>query len=160
MEYSISEAAERFGITAHTLRFYDKEGLLPFVDRGAGGRRIFKDGDLGWLRIIECLKETGMPIRGIRNYLELCMKGDRTLQQRLDIMREHKKMMEEKLDEIRRYMKTINFKIKYYETALAAGTEAVHRQKPEPETTAESDRKRMETRRRRQKNSAEPPLAR
>ena len=71
MEYSISEAAERFGITAHTLRFYDKEGLLPFVDRGAGGRRIFKDGDLGWLRIIECLKETGMPIRGIRNYLEL-----------------------------------------------------------------------------------------
>ena len=133
MEYSISEAAERFGITAHTLRFYDKEGLLPFVDRGAGGRRIFKDGDLGWLRIIECLKETGMPIRGIRNYLELCMKGDRTLQQRLDIMREHKKMMAEKLDEIRRYMKTINFKIKYYETALAAGTEAVHRQKPEPE---------------------------
>lgn len=143
MEYTISQAAEKFGITAHTLRFYDKEGLLPFVDRGSGGRRIFKDGDLGWLRIIGCLKETGMPIREIRDYLDLCMKGDKTLQTRLDVMRAHKKKMLEKLAEIKKYMKVIDYKLDYYEKAVAAGTEAVHRTKPEPETTAAADKKRL-----------------
>lgn len=148
MEYTISQAAEKFGITAHTLRFYDKEGLLPFVDRGAGGRRIFKDGDLGWLRIIGCLKETGMPIREIRDYLDLCMKGDKTLLRRLEIMREHKAKMQEKLAEIKKYMKVIDFKLDYYEKAIAAGTEAVHRDKPEPETTAEADKRRVAAARR------------
>lgn len=148
MEYTISQAAEKFGITAHTLRFYDKEGLLPFVDRGAGGRRIFKDGDLGWLRIIGCLKETGMPIREIRDYLDLCMKGDKTLQRRLEIMREHKAKMQEKLAEIKKYMKVIDFKLDYYEKAITAGTEAVHRDKPEPETTAEADKRRVAAARR------------
>lgn len=141
MEYTISQAAERFGITAHTLRFYDKEGLLPFVDRGAGGKRIFKDGDLGWLQIIECLKDTGMPIREIRGYLELCMKGDKTLERRLEIMRKHKKVMQEKLALIRRHMKKIDYKLWYYETAIAAGTESIHKCKPEPETTAEADKR-------------------
>ena len=143
MEYTISQAAEKFGITAHTLRFYDKEGLLPFVDRGSGGRRIFKDGDLGWLRIIGCLKETGMPIREIRDYLDLCMKGDKTLQTRLDVMRAHKAKMLEKLAEIKKYMKMIDYKLDYYEKAIAAGTEAVHGAKPEPETTAAADKKRI-----------------
>lgn len=149
MEYSISQAAERFGITAHTLRFYDKEGLLPFVDRGAGGKRIFKDGDLGWLQIIECLKDTGMPIKEIRGYLELCMKGDKTLQRRLEIMREHKKFMQEKLALIKRHMKKIDYKLWYYETAIAAGTESIHKCKPEPETSAKDDltkKKRRQTR--------------
>ncbi|MGN0835233.1 MAG: MerR family transcriptional regulator [Candidatus Spyradosoma sp.] len=148
MEYTISQAAEKFGITAHTLRFYDKEGLLPFVDRGAGGRRIFKDGDLGWLRIIGCLKDTGMPIREIRDYLDLCMMGDKTLQRRLEIMREHKAKMQTKLAEIKKYMKVIDFKLDYYAKAIAAGTEAVHRDKPEPETTAEADKKRVSAARR------------
>ena len=148
MEYTISQAAEKFGITAHTLRFYDKEGLLPFVDRGAGGRRIFKDGDLGWLRIIGCLKDTGMPIREIRDYLDLCMMGDKTLQRRLEIMREHKVKMQMKLAEIKKYMKVIDFKLDYYAKAIAAGTEAVHRDKPEPETTAEADKKRVSAARR------------
>jgi len=140
MEYTVSQAAKKFGMTAHTLRFYDKEGLLPFVDRGVGGRRIFKDSDIGWLRIIECLKETGMPIRKIRDYLELCMKGDKTLERRLEIMREHKKLMQAKLDEIRRYMKTIDYKLWYYETAIAAGSESIHKKNPSPETTAKADR--------------------
>lgn len=143
MEYTISQAAEHFGITAHTLRFYDKEGLLPFVDRGVGGKRIFKDRDLGWLQIIECLKDTGMPIKEIRAYLELCMKGDKTLQRRLEIMREHKKFMQEKLELIRRHMKKIDYKLWYYETAIAAGTESIHKCKDnsgkDPEASAKSD---------------------
>lgn len=142
MEYTISQAAEHFGITAHTLRFYDKEGLLPFVDRGVGGKRIFKDRDLGWLQIIECLKDTGMPIKEIRSYLELCMKGDKTLERRLEIMREHKKFMLEKLALIKRHMKKIDYKLWYYETAIAAGTESIHKCKDsrkDPEASAKSD---------------------
>lgn len=150
MEYTVSQAAEKFGMTAHTLRFYDKEGLLPFVDRGAGGRRIFKDSDIGWLRIIECLKETGMPIRQIRDYLDLCMKGDKTLKTRLEIMREHKKTMQAKLAEIKRYMKVIDYKLWYYETAIAAGTEAIHKKNPSPETTARADKSRRVRRNKRE----------
>lgn len=123
MEYTISQAAEHFGITAHTLRFYDKEGLLPFVARGVGGRRIFRDEDLGWLQMISCLKDTGMPIREIRDYLDLCIEGDSTLSRRLEIMQGHKKAMEEKLKNFRRYMDKINTKLRYYEAALAAGSE-------------------------------------
>lgn len=121
MEYTISQVAEQFGITAHTLRFYDKEGLLPFVDRKASGNRVFKESDLKWLQLVECFKETGMPIKEIRNYLELCIKGDKTLQKRYDLMVEHKKVVEKKLEEIKRHLKKINFKIEYYRTALASG---------------------------------------
>ena len=71
MTYSISEAAKQMGVSVHTLRYYDKEGLLPFVER-VNGRRVFKDSDFSWLKIISCLKNTGMPLKEIRRYMELC----------------------------------------------------------------------------------------
>lgn len=75
MTYTISEIAEKMGVSVFTLRFYDKEGLLPFVER-INGRRVFKDEDFAWLRVISCLKTTGMPIREIREYIALCSGGD------------------------------------------------------------------------------------
>ena len=61
--YTIGQAAEKTGLTISTMRYYDKEGLLPFVERTAGGQRLFKDSDFNWLSVIECLKNTGVPIR-------------------------------------------------------------------------------------------------
>ena len=80
--YTISQAAERLGVTAYTLRYYDKEGLLPFVARSQGGARVFTDRDLENLRIISCLKASGMPIKDIREFLHWCALGDESLSQR------------------------------------------------------------------------------
>ena len=66
MVYTVGEMAKKIGVAPSTLRYYDKEGLLPFVERSGGGMRMFMDSDLDWLRIIECLKRTGMPIKEIR----------------------------------------------------------------------------------------------
>ena len=68
MVYTVGEMAKKIGVAPSTLRYYDKEGLLPFVERSGGGMRMFKDSDLDWLRIIECLKRTGMPIKEIRQW--------------------------------------------------------------------------------------------
>ena len=67
------------GVPASTIRYYDKEGLLPFVGRSSGGIRVFTEKDFEWLRIIECLKKTGMSLKDIREYIELAMQGDETI---------------------------------------------------------------------------------
>ena len=69
MVYTVGDAAKMLNVAPSTLRYYDKEGLLPFVERSEGGIRMFKDSDLDWLKLIECLKRTGMPIKGIRQLM-------------------------------------------------------------------------------------------
>ena len=71
MVYTVGEAAKRLGLSPSTLRYYDKEGLLPFVERSSGGIRMFQEKDFEWLQVIECMKKAGMPIKDIRQYLEL-----------------------------------------------------------------------------------------
>ena len=66
MRYSIGQVAKISGLTAHTLRFYEKEGLLPFVQKTSSGLRVFSDNDIGWLEMIECLKGVGMPLKDIK----------------------------------------------------------------------------------------------
>ena len=77
MVYTVGEMAKKIGVAPSTLRYYDKEGLLPFVERSGGGMRMFKDSDLDWLRIIECLKRTGMPIKEIRQFVDWVYGGRR-----------------------------------------------------------------------------------
>ncbi|MGN0976454.1 MAG: MerR family transcriptional regulator [Faecousia sp.] len=125
MTYTISEVAEKMGVSVHTLRFYDKEGLLPFVDR-INGRRVFKDSDFAWLRILNCLKNTGMPLKEIRRYMELCQLGDSSLVQRQEIICRQKEAIEEQIRQLQENLKMIEYKVWYYETAIAAGTESIH----------------------------------
>jgi DNA-binding transcriptional MerR regulator len=128
MKYTISQIAEKMGVTVPTLRYYDKEGLLPFVDKKPDGTRVFKDEDFQGLEIITCMKNSGMPIKNIKNYMGLCQEGDSTLQERLEIFFERKKAVQAQLEELNKIMETINHKIWYYETAIEAGTEAIHKQ--------------------------------
>ena len=83
MVYTVGEMAKLLGVTASTLRYYDKEGLLPFVERSSGGIRMFRESDIEWLRVIECMKKAGMSIKDIRQYIELALKGDDTIELRL-----------------------------------------------------------------------------
>ncbi|WP_058304416.1 MerR family transcriptional regulator [Gorillibacterium timonense] len=128
MGYTISQVADKTGITAHTLRFYDKEGLLPFVDRNKAGNRDFKESDFEWLAVITCLKKSGMPVKKIREFVDWSMEGDGTLQQRLEVFEIHKKAVMEKIAELEKYMEKIEYKIWYFKTAIDYGTEAVHSQ--------------------------------
>ncbi|WP_100013018.1 MerR family transcriptional regulator [Lentibacillus sediminis] len=127
MTYSISEVASKLNLTVYTLRYYDKEGLMPFVERTAGGKRVFKETDVELLNVIECLKSSGMPIKDIRNFIEWLSEGDSTLQQRYDMFTERKAAVEKQMEELQKTMDLIEHKCDYYKTALEAGTEDVHK---------------------------------
>lgn len=122
MVYTVGEMAKLLGVTASTLRYYDKEGLLPFVERSSGGIRMFRESDIEWLRVIECMKKAGMSIKDIRQYIELALKGDDTIELRLMMFRRQKEVLQQKMAEMQHTMAMVEFKCWYYETAKAAGT--------------------------------------
>ncbi|MFP7493946.1 MerR family transcriptional regulator [Terribacillus saccharophilus] len=126
--YTISEVAKELNVTAYTLRYYDKEGLLPFVERTSKGQRLFKESDIAALKIIECLKNTGMSIKGIKNFIDWCADGDSTLQQRFDMFMERKAAVEKQIKDLQDTLGLIEHKCHYYKTSLEAGTEAIHKQ--------------------------------
>ncbi|AND38245.1 MerR family transcriptional regulator [Cytobacillus oceanisediminis] len=126
--YTISEVAKELNLTVYTLRYYDKEGLMPFVGRTPSGNRLFKESDLSALKVIECLKATGMPIKEIKNFIDWCSEGDATLQQRYDMFLERRANVEAQMEELRKTMEVIEHKCLYYKTALEAGTEDIHKE--------------------------------
>ena len=87
MTYTVGEIAKKLNVAPSTLRYYDKEGLLPFVERSSGGIRVFHDEDMDWLELIECMKHTGMPIKEIKHFIDYCVEGDSRINERLSIIR-------------------------------------------------------------------------
>ncbi|MCY7784026.1 MULTISPECIES: MerR family transcriptional regulator [unclassified Bacillus (in: firmicutes)] len=130
-KYSISEVAKQFNLTSHTLRYYDKEGLLPFVERTPSGIRLFKESDMGAIQIIECLKSSGMPIKKIKKFIDWCSEGDSTLQQRYEMFLERKAAVEAQMEELKKTLEVIDYKCSYYKSALDAGTEDIHKRDKE-----------------------------
>ena len=104
MAYTVGEMARRLGVPASTIRYYDKEGLLPFVGRSSGGIRVFTEKDFEWLRIIECLKKTGMSLKDIREYIELAMQGDDTIGERLALFEHQREVLREQMEQLQRTM--------------------------------------------------------
>ena len=122
MVYTVGEMARLLNIPASTLRYYDKEGLLPFVERSSGGIRMFRDTDFEWLQIIGCMKKAGLSIRDIRQYIEMALQGDNTLALRLQMFRRQREVLMTQMQELRHTLDMVDYKCWYYETALAAGT--------------------------------------
>lgn len=116
MEYSIKQAAEKVNLTEYTIRYYDKEGLLPFVERDKLGNRAFTEDDLEWLGLICCLKNTGMPIKQIKEFIRLCLDGDETLEIRKELLIEHRREVLRKISELKLNLEKINYKISHYTT--------------------------------------------
>ena len=127
MTYTIKQVADKMGVSVPTLRYYDKEGLLPFIEKKENGTRIFKESDLRTLEIISCMKASGMPIKDIKRYMDMCLEGDNTLEDRLDIFLKRKEVIKEQMEELNKTMSVIEHKIKYYEKAIKAGTEDIHK---------------------------------
>ena len=124
----MKEVCRMLNLSASTIRYYDKEGLLPFVTRTEGGYRQFSDDDVGLLRIIECLKRTGMPIRDIRQFTVWVQQGDASLRERYEMFLERKRSVQDQMTQLQKTMEIIEYKCRYYQTALEAGTEKVHQQ--------------------------------
>lgn len=122
MIYTVGEMAKCLGVPSSTLRYYDKEGLLPFVARSSNGIRVFHEKDYEWLQIISCLKKTGMSLKDIRKYISLAMEGDGTIDERLELFKNQRKALEAQMAELQCAMDVLNFKCWYYETAKKAGT--------------------------------------
>jgi DNA-binding transcriptional MerR regulator len=123
MSYTISEAAQKTGLPPSTIRFYDKEGLLPNIKR-KNGIRVFEDTDLRLMGLLTCLKNSGMPIKRIRDYVELTSKGDDTLQERYEIIKAQRQFVLDQIEQLQYYLEELDFKDWYYNKALAAGSES------------------------------------
>lgn len=118
MGYSIGQVAKKTGLTAHTLRYYQKEGLLPFLQKSSSGLRVFSETDLGWLELIECLKETGMPLKDIKQYIDWYLEGDTTLSLRLEMFKKQKLRVEAQIKQFQKHLKKIEYKIALYNEAV------------------------------------------
>lgn len=127
MLYTVGEMAKLLGVAPSTLRYYDQEGLLPFVERSSNGIRMFKDADYEWLQVIECLKKTGMPLKDIREFIHMSMQGDETIDARLELIIRQQEAVRKKMEELQQTLETLDFKRWYYETARDVGTTAVPR---------------------------------
>lgn len=124
MIYTIGEMAKKLGIPSSTLRYYDKEGLLPFLEHPKGRIRVFTDKDYEWLHIIECLKKTGMQLKDIKAFIHMAMQGDETIDDRLQLFIKQRELVQKQMAQLQQTMDVINFKCWYYETAKAEGTTA------------------------------------
>jgi DNA-binding transcriptional MerR regulator len=119
---SIAEAARRTGVSAHTLRYYERVGLVVTpVDRTRSGRRRYHQLDLDWITVCTRLRATGMPIKAIRRYAELVAAGRGNEQQRLAILEAHRAAVTAKLAELQHNLTLIDHKIDVYRGRLAAG---------------------------------------
>lgn len=114
MSYSISQMAQRFGIEPHTLRFYEKEGIIT-PERTASGIRSYTDENAAQLEMAMCLKSTGMPLKDIKRYFDLVKAGDETLDQRLQIFKDHRERVLEEIAQLQKYLCKIEHKIQWYQ---------------------------------------------
>ncbi len=122
MVYTVGEMAKLLEVPASTLRYYDKEGLLPFVERSSGGIRMFRESDFEWLQVIGCMKKAGMSIRDIRQYIELALRGDDTIETRLAMFTHQREVLRAQIEEMQHTLETVEYKCWYYEAARAAGS--------------------------------------
>ncbi len=120
--YTIGQISDMFNIPISTLRYYDKEGLFPDIQRRSG-IRIFSDREVEKLRMIECLKKTGMEIRDIREFMLWCQQGAETYEKRRDMLLRQKKAVEAEMERMSQVLDMIRYKCWYYEQAIQDGNE-------------------------------------
>ena len=127
MNYTIKKVSEMTGLSIPTIRYYDKEGLLPDLQRKESGYRVFSDRDLEAIDLIECFKESGLTIREIRHFMSLVRQGDVTLDERLAIYQTHIARLEEKPAAVQNALEHSRRTLAFYEIAVRAGSEEAAR---------------------------------
>ncbi|WP_099205387.1 MerR family transcriptional regulator [Scatolibacter rhodanostii] len=114
MGYTVKAVAEKTNLSPHVLRYYEKEGLIPDIKRTESGIRHYSDEDLEWIGLICCLKNTGMSIKQIRDFVNLSLQGPETLKARCEMLCDHKQAVEEHIQEMNQYINQVSHKISYF----------------------------------------------
>jgi len=117
---SPGQAAKESGFSLDTLRYYERVGLLSGISRAPSGHRCFCDDDLEWLGVLRCLRDTGMPIAGMRRYAELAREGEPTLAERLRLLTEHDAQVSERIASLQAQRQHLQEKIDWYRSQLPA----------------------------------------
>ena len=131
MTYTIGQVAEMFDLPISTLRYYDKEGLFPSLERKSGIRK-FSEVEIDALRVIECLKGSGLEIRDIKKFMDWCTQGPETYAQRKELFERRLAALEEEMARLSRMRDMLKYKCWYYENALAdGGEERIHAMLPD-----------------------------
>jgi DNA-binding transcriptional MerR regulator len=117
---TIADAARATGLSVHTLRYYERAGLIDGVDRAASGHRRYRESDLAWVETLRCLRATGMPIRRIRRYAELVRAGDGNEDERLALLEEHRAAVRAELAEVQAHLAFVERKIATYKERIDA----------------------------------------
>ena len=118
--YSIQDVSNKTGLSTHTLRYYEKEGLISGVERSQGGFRQYSEEDLERLGLIRCLKNTGMSIQEIARFVKLTHEGDHTLEERVKLLREHRERVLERMAEMQEHLDKVTWKLNFFTEKLKA----------------------------------------
>ncbi|NVY95950.1 MerR family transcriptional regulator [Lactobacillus sp. DCY120] len=122
--YSIGQAAQFSQLTISTLRYYDQLGLIPNLQRDASGQRLFTATNLEAIAMISCLKNSGMKIKAIRQFMDWCQEGDSTLKLRLQMFQDLQQSISQQLAQLQQTLAVVNYKCAYYQEVVNDGTEA------------------------------------
>ena len=121
--YSIGEISKMYQLPISTLRYYDKEGLFPHLKR-VNGVRQFSESEIETLRVIDCLKKSGLEIKEIKEYMSLCSLGNTTLKQRKEIFEKQKEEVLQEMEKLQKVLSMLNYKCWYYDQAIEKNDEA------------------------------------
>ena len=116
--YTIKEVAEKMEVSEHTLRFWAKSGFFPFIKRNEHNIRLFSDDDLGWVRIVKCLRSVGTENKAIKRYIDLCIVGDSTIEERYKIILGTKEKALMQMDELKKQLAILEYKENFYKNLI------------------------------------------
>lgn len=111
---TITEVSKKYGLSADTLRYYERVGLIPKVNRNKSGIRDYTERDCGWVEFIKCMRSAGLPIEALIEYVSLYQQGDETVEARKEILIEQRKNLIEKFNEIKSTLEHLDMKIEKY----------------------------------------------
>jgi DNA-binding transcriptional MerR regulator len=129
---TIQRVSAETGLSADTLRYYERIGILPGIERSASGHRRFSDADLGWIRLVQCLRATGMPIEHLHRYAELMQQGDSTARERLHLLEDHRRRIKDEMRELSTALELVEQKIAGYEALAREAVERPLTRRPAP----------------------------
>ena len=116
--YTIKEVAEKMNVSEHTLRFWAKSGFFPFIKRDANNIRQFSESDLEWVRIVKCLRSVGTENKAIKRYIDLCIVGDSTIQERYEIIQATKNKAQHQMEDLQKQLAMLDYKEKFYQNLI------------------------------------------
>lgn len=119
---TIKEVSEKYGISPDTLRYYERSGMIPPVTRTSSGRRDYQRDDLEWVEQAVCMRNAGLPVDALSEYVRLCRMGDATFPQRLQLLMQQRQSLLQQQKQIRDSLYRLDYKIQRYEIAVETGT--------------------------------------